>query len=107
MSALPTTPEGLDELAGEYVLGTLPGARRREVEARLEHDAALRAAVDRWEARLLPLADLWLHGHLHCPLDYVKDGCRVVANPLGYAKKGEQEGYLPDALWQVPGKQDR
>nr|WP_175204205.1 anti-sigma factor [Achromobacter ruhlandii] len=58
MSALPTTPEGLDELAGEYVLGTLPSARRREVEARLERDAALRAAVDRWEARLLPLADL-------------------------------------------------
>ena len=39
---------------------------------------------------LLPLATLWLHGHLHCPNDYVKHGCRVVANPLGYARKGEQ-----------------
>ncbi|WP_241133873.1 anti-sigma factor [Achromobacter insuavis] len=58
MSALPDTPDGLDELAGEYVLGTLPGARRRDVEARLPHDAALRAAVDRWEERLLPLTDL-------------------------------------------------
>ncbi|CAB3728769.1 hypothetical protein LMG3458_04649 [Achromobacter deleyi] len=58
MSALPDTPEGLDELAGEYVLGTLSGARRRDVDARLPHDAALRAAVDRWEARLLPLANL-------------------------------------------------
>ena len=58
MSALPDTPEGLDELAGEYVLGTLSGARRRDVDARLPHDAALRAAVDRWEARLLPLASL-------------------------------------------------
>ncbi len=58
MSALPDTPEGLDELAGEYVLGTLSSDRRREVDARLAHDAALRAAVARWEDRLLPLTDL-------------------------------------------------
>lgn len=44
---------------------------------------------------LLPQAQLWLHGHLHCPFDYVKSGCRVVANPLGYAKKGEQGGFMP------------
>ena len=42
---------------------------------------------------LLPLARLWLHGHLHCPNDYVSQGCRVVANPLGYARKGEQESF--------------
>ncbi|MDB5869085.1 MAG: metallophosphoesterase [Polaromonas sp.] len=42
---------------------------------------------------LLPLATLWLHGHLHCPNDYVRHGCRVVANPLGYARKGEQEAF--------------
>ncbi|WP_341908843.1 metallophosphoesterase [Polaromonas sp. YR568] len=47
---------------------------------------------------LLPLADVWLHGHLHCPVDYVKSGCRVVANPLGYARKGEQEGFRPSLL---------
>ncbi|MGE8660138.1 MAG: anti-sigma factor [Achromobacter sp.] len=58
MNAQPETPEGMDELAGEYVLGTLPGDRRREVENRLPHDAALRAAVARWEERLLPLTAL-------------------------------------------------
>ena len=42
---------------------------------------------------LLPLARVWLHGHLHCPNDYVKNGCRVVANPLGYARKGEQAAF--------------
>ncbi len=42
---------------------------------------------------LLPLATLWLHGHLHCPSNYVHQGCRVVANPLGYAGKGEQQGF--------------
>lgn len=47
---------------------------------------------------LLAQAQLWLHGHLHCPNDYVKNGCRVVANPLGYARKGEQDGFKPDLL---------
>ena len=47
---------------------------------------------------LLPLAQLWLHGHLHCPNDYVHNGCRVVANPLGYARKGEQAAFKPDFL---------
>lgn len=44
---------------------------------------------------LLPQAQLWLHGHLHCPADYLLRGCRVVANPLGYARKGEQDGFKP------------
>ena len=47
-----------DELAGEYVLGTLSAARRREVEHRLPGDAELREAVLRWQERLLPLAAL-------------------------------------------------
>lgn len=52
---------------------------------------------------LLPRAALWLHGHLHCAFDYRRDGCRVVANPLGYRSKGEQEGFRPDMLIEVPG----
>lgn len=47
-----------EELAGEYVLGTLSAARRREVEQRLPFDADLRAAVQRWQEQLLPLAAL-------------------------------------------------
>ncbi|WP_431099061.1 metallophosphoesterase [Polaromonas aquatica] len=50
---------------------------------------------------LLPLADLWLHGHLHCAIDYVSRGCRVVANPLGYARKHEQEAFLPNLLIKI------
>ncbi|GAB7530977.1 anti-sigma factor [Pseudomonas sp. 3A(2025)] len=54
-----TTPDReLDELAGEYVLGTLSAAERAEVERRLPLEPALQTAVDAWEARLLPLADL-------------------------------------------------
>lgn len=50
---------------------------------------------------LLPYAQLWLHGHLHAPSDYRVGGCRVVANPLGYARKNEQLGYRPDFLIEI------
>lgn len=47
---------------------------------------------------LLPQAQLWLHGHLHCPHDYVAQGCRVVTNPLGYARKNEQAHFAATGL---------
>jgi len=58
---------------------------------------------------LFPLADLWLHGHLHCLNDYVASGvengrdwsCRVVANPLGYLSKGEQAGFRPGLVIEL------
>lgn len=57
---------------------------------------------------LLPLADWWLHGHLHCPSDYRVPApgrrhgeCRVLANPLGYASKGEQETFREDFVVDV------
>ena len=51
---------------------------------------------------LLARAQLWLHGHLHCQHDYVEQGCRVVANTLGYASKGEQEGFRDTFVVTVP-----
>jgi hypothetical protein len=58
---------------------------------------------------LLPFAQVWMHGHLHCMNDYLvrgeRDGqawaCRVVANPLGYVSKGEQEGFRPHLVIEV------
>ena len=59
MSPVSSTSAGdVSELAGEYVLGTLSGRQRRDVEQRLAHEPALQAAVLEWEARLLPLTDL-------------------------------------------------
>lgn len=52
------TPEELDELASEYVLGTLSAELRTQVQQRLCDEPELRAAVDAWERRLLGLADL-------------------------------------------------
>ncbi len=50
---------------------------------------------------LLPFAQYWLHGHLHCPNDYTVEGhlngqswaCRVAANPRGYADNAEQASF--------------
>ncbi len=50
---------------------------------------------------LLPQAQLWLHGHLHCQQDYRAGGCRVVANTLGYAAKGEQAGFRDQLVLEV------
>jgi predicted phosphodiesterase len=49
---------------------------------------------------LLPRADLWLHGHLHCRHDYWvprpgRAPCRVVCNARGLAGKGEDLGHEP------------
>jgi Icc-related predicted phosphoesterase len=50
---------------------------------------------------LLPKANLWIHGHLHHCVDYWQFGCRVVSNPLGYAKKGEQDAFKPCAVIEM------
>ncbi|MFU2049756.1 metallophosphoesterase [Bordetella hinzii] len=53
---------------------------------------------------LFARADVWMHGHLHCPNDYVVQDpatgrrCHVIANTLGYQRKGEQEGFRPHCI---------
>ncbi|MBL8349863.1 MAG: metallophosphoesterase [Burkholderiaceae bacterium] len=56
---------------------------------------------------LIPLADLWLHGHLHCRHDYAvaRDGrapTRVVSQAMGLAGKGETEGFDPHKAIELP-----
>jgi len=51
-------PDEIQALAGEYVLGTLSLAERQAVAAQLATHGALRAAVDAWERRFLPLTSL-------------------------------------------------
>ncbi|KQP03539.1 metallophosphoesterase [Pseudorhodoferax sp. Leaf265] len=50
---------------------------------------------------LFPYADVWAHGHLHCPNEYQVGRCRVVSNPLGYLDKGEQEFFIPEYVVEV------
>lgn len=46
---------------------------------------------------LLPMAQVWIHGHLHCRHDYrvahARGETRVVCNARGHTKKGEADGY--------------
>ncbi len=49
---------------------------------------------------LIPRADLWLHGHLHCRHDYAvprpgRAPTRVLSQARGLVKKGEHEGFEP------------
>jgi anti-sigma-K factor RskA len=53
-----TTPDDIDALAGEYVLGTLDAAERATVAARRQREPALDTAIGTWEARLAPLNEL-------------------------------------------------
>jgi hypothetical protein len=55
---------------------------------------------------LVPRADVWIHGHLHCRQDWreARAGrapARVVCNARGLAKKGEDEGFDPLAIVEV------
>ncbi|SNS49221.1 Calcineurin-like phosphoesterase [Noviherbaspirillum humi] len=59
---------------------------------------------------LLPRADMWIHGHLHCENDFVVSGveagkpfsCRVVANPRGYPEKGEDKAFRETFVIELP-----
>lgn len=54
---------------------------------------------------LLPLAQLWIHGHLHCRHDYdvahSNGRTRVVCNARGMVGKGEAEGYAATRMVEV------
>lgn len=53
-----TEREDIDALAAEYVLGTLDASERAAVAARRLREAPLARAIETWEQRLGPLADL-------------------------------------------------
>jgi hypothetical protein len=48
---------------------------------------------------LLPLAEVWLHGHLHCRHDYTvvhpAGRTRVVSNARGHSVRGEADRHDP------------
>ncbi len=59
---------------------------------------------------LIPLADLWLHGHLHCRHDYTVERAgrpptRVVSQAMGMVHKGETLGFDPFKLIDCAGPQ--
>jgi hypothetical protein len=54
---------------------------------------------------LLPGADLWIHGHLHCRHDYrvthARGSTRVICNARGLVRKGEADGHEALRLFEA------
>ncbi|MEX3932168.1 metallophosphoesterase [Paraburkholderia phymatum] len=51
---------------------------------------------------LLQMADVWIHGHVHDPVDYRVGETRVIANPRGYATNRLMAGAPADLKWENP-----
>lgn len=77
------------ELARDYdgttVVVTHHAPHPLSVHPRYEGEP-LNAAFASDLTELVQKADVWLHGHVHDSFDYQVSGCRVVANPRGYAR---------------------
>lgn len=43
-----------------------------------------------------PNIKLWCHGHIHTASDYTIGNCRIICNPRGYVKYGENTGFNKD-----------
>jgi hypothetical protein len=68
---------------GHTVVITHHGPHPNSVHPRFE-GSPVNPAFNSDLSDLLPKANLWVHGHVHDSFDYRVEGCRVVANPLGY-----------------------
>ncbi|WP_342131974.1 metallophosphoesterase, partial [Hydrogenophaga sp. OTU3427] len=77
--------ELLKDYDGKTVVITHHAPHSLSVHPRYAGDAT-NAAFASDLTDLLQRADYWLHGHVHDSFDYTVVGCRVVANPRGYAR---------------------
>lgn len=60
----------------------------------------MNAAFNSDLSELLPHAALWIHGHVHDSFDYAVHGCRVVANPAGYARNRQSAQEAADLVFE-------
>lgn len=66
---------------------------------------ALNAAFVSNLSELLPKANIWIHGHVHDSFDYSVFGCRVVANPWGYARNRNSVSSAKELIFENRGLQ--
>lgn len=50
---------------------------------------------------LMGMAKLWIHGHIHASLDYTVAGTRVLCNPRGYVRHGENPAFNPALMVDI------
>lgn len=90
---------------GKTVVITHHGPHALSVHPRYAGDPTNASFVSGNLDDLLSKADLWLHGHVHDSFDYNVRGCRVVANPLGYARNRNNVATARDLQFENPGFQ--
>jgi Icc-related predicted phosphoesterase len=84
---------------GKTVVVTHHGPHPLSVHPRYVGDLLNAAFVSNLD-HLLEKADLWLHGHVHDSFDYRVGRCRVVANPLGYARDTHSAPEAKDLVYE-------
>lgn len=95
---LPTDAAGRDAVAAEYVLGTLDADTATRVTAAVDGDAAWRAAVEAWEARLSPLTAL-VRPELPPPDIWERIEARITPHRV-YVRRRPRTGWIWK-LWAV------
>lgn len=90
---------------GKTVVITHHGPHPLSVHPRYAGDPTNAAFVSSTLEGLLSKADLWLHGHVHDCFDYTVHGCRVVANPLGYALNKYSASEVKELVFENKGFQ--
>jgi anti-sigma-K factor RskA len=89
-------PELLDRLAAEFVIGTLRGGARRRLQRYAEHDPVIRRALQDWERRLAPMAEL---GPAAMPPTRV---WQAIEEQLGFAARRQLESRAAEAAHPTP-----
>lgn len=96
--------EKLDErFDGPTVVVTHMAPSRRSVAPEYAADAvsaAFASCID----ELVSKARVWVHGHTHTSFDYEIGQCRVIANPLGYMRRGgnaENVAFDPNFIFEL------
>lgn len=51
---------------------------------------------------LTPKSDIWIHGYVQDSFDYKVGKCRVVANPLGYARDRYSVAHAKELVYENP-----
>lgn len=90
---------------GATVVVTHHAPHPKSVHPRYAGDP-LNAAFASDLSELMAGVQLWLHGHVHDSFDYVVRGCRVVANPRGYARNVSSVERTKDLVFENPDFKD-